>query len=402
MTNRPSLLLYCQHSLGLGHLVRSLALARALAGQFRVVLLNGGLFPEGITVPRKVEVVDLPPLGMSEDGTLISRDPRYSVAEAQRRRLETMLAVFQALRPAVLFIELFPFGRRKFAGELLPLLDAARGLGSTSPVILCSLRDILVNGRAGQAEHDERASVLANRYFDAVLVHSDPGFARLEDSFCPRTPLAIPVHYSGFVIPESSPPVPTPVERRHEIIVSAGGGLVGEPLLRAAVEAHRRLWPSQRLATRLIAGPFFPERAWSDLLGDIRTSEGLSLDRCVPDLVAAMAASAASVSQCGYNTALDVLRSGVPALVVPYGDGGENEQMHRARRLERAGALRVLDPMRLNGITLAEEIAQLLRFTPQPVALDVDGAVHSARIVARLVQDHCRVDPADTLVEAAS
>jgi hypothetical protein len=29
-------------------------------------------------------------------------------------------------RPAVLLVELFPFGRKKFAGEILPMIRAAR------------------------------------------------------------------------------------------------------------------------------------------------------------------------------------------------------------------------------------------------------------------------------------
>ena len=60
------------------------------------------------------------------------------------------------------------------------------------------------------------------------------------------------------------------------------------------------------------------------------------------DLSAEMAASRLSISQCGYNTALDIVRAGVPALVVPFADGGETEQTDRARRLEALGALRVL------------------------------------------------------------
>ena len=50
MAERPTLLFYCQHALGLGHLVRSLTLAGSLSERFNVVLLNGGRFPEGTTV----------------------------------------------------------------------------------------------------------------------------------------------------------------------------------------------------------------------------------------------------------------------------------------------------------------------------------------------------------------
>ena len=65
---------------------------------------------------------------------------------------------------------------------------------------------------------------------------------------------------------------------------------------------------------------------------------GLELVRTVPDLGAELRAAAASVSQCGYNTALELLRSRVPALVVPYATPEEDEQRRRARRLARLGA----------------------------------------------------------------
>ena len=69
--SRPTVLFYCQHSLGLGHLVRSFALAGALAERFRVVLLNGGRLPRGLPTPPGVEIVSLPPLGMTVDGALV-------------------------------------------------------------------------------------------------------------------------------------------------------------------------------------------------------------------------------------------------------------------------------------------------------------------------------------------
>ena len=59
MNNQPSLLFYCQHSLGMGHLVRSLALAAGLARSFRVVFLNGGPLPDGMQPPLGVEIVAL-------------------------------------------------------------------------------------------------------------------------------------------------------------------------------------------------------------------------------------------------------------------------------------------------------------------------------------------------------
>jgi len=69
---RDRLLFYCQHSLGLGHLARSLRLADGLTDRFDVRLLNGGRFPAGTAVPAGVDVLNLPPLGHDADGMLVS------------------------------------------------------------------------------------------------------------------------------------------------------------------------------------------------------------------------------------------------------------------------------------------------------------------------------------------
>ena len=100
MDRREPLLFYCQHSLGMGHLVRSLALAASLAERFRVVLLNGGKLPARLTVPRGVEVVNLPPLGLDSDGRLVSRDRRRTAARAKELRRALVVETYRVLRPA--------------------------------------------------------------------------------------------------------------------------------------------------------------------------------------------------------------------------------------------------------------------------------------------------------------
>jgi predicted glycosyltransferase len=369
---KPALLFYCQHSVGLGHLMRAYALCRALTDRFRVVLITGGQAPAGIAPPDGVELVALPPLGVGADGRFESHDRRFSVDRAWTARREQILAAFDELDPAVVLVELFPFGRARFARELVPLLEAARASGA---VTACSLRDILVSRRRNQREHDERACALANAYFDAVLVHSDPTFARLEDTFGERRHLAVPVHYTGFVVDADD----GERTRGEHIVVSAGGGRVGGPLLRAAAAAQRTLGAPMKL----IAGPFCAEREWREL--EAMVQDGLELVRTVPDLGAELRRAAASVSQCGYNTALAIVSAGVPALVVPYATPEEDEQRRRARRLARLGALRVLDPDQLDPVTLAAAIETLLDFEPADPAIDLDGTHRTTELLGELV-----------------
>jgi predicted glycosyltransferase len=403
--SRPTVLFYCQHSLGLGHLVRSFALAGALAERFRVVLLNGGRLPRGLPVPPGVEVESLPPLGMQVDGTLVSRDGRRSAERALELRRERMLALHAELRPEVVFVELFPFGRKKFASELVPLLEAARAAGTLT---VCSLRDILVGSRPNQAKFDERASVTANALIDAILVHADPRFARLEESFDPVTPLRVPVHYTGFVLPggeqaRALAPTPAPAARPR-VVVSAGGGAYGGALFRAAVEAHHLELADAGIDVRIVAGPFLADDEWHALREAARGRRGLEVRRSVPDLTAELSAAAGSVSQCGYNTTLDLLRTRVPALVVPFAEGNEDEQTRRAERLERVGAVRVLEAARADGPALAAEIKALLAFRPAPVELDLHGARNTALTVANLLAraDAPPPDPERPLVGVAS
>src|SRR5215475_12659543 len=157
MTTRPSLLFYCQHSMAMGHLVRSLALADSLADRFRVMLLNGGRMPKGLIIPAGVQVINLPPLGIDETNQLVSHDKRISVERALDRRKKMMRTCFDNLRPTVIMLELFPFGRKKFAVELRPLLEAAHSVEHRS-FIVCSLKDIFGCRTAIQRKYDDRAA----------------------------------------------------------------------------------------------------------------------------------------------------------------------------------------------------------------------------------------------------
>ncbi len=373
------LFFYCQHSVGMGHFVRSSAMAERLSQAFDVVFLNGGLLPAGTPFPGAVARVDLPPLGMRDDATLVSLTPGLPVDAALQRRRDQMIALLNTVKPDVVLIELFPFGRRKFEGELLPLLTAAHAGGANRPLVVSSLRDLLVTARRNQQDFDDRARALCDRLFDLVMVHTDPLFARLEDTFRPSTPLATPVAYTGFLTRGS---VEQPPGDRSGVLISAGGGHVGEPLFRAAVAAHDINWPALQLPTTIVAGPFAAPTVLADLQAAAARRQGLTVLPQVPNLVPLLMSARASVSQCGYNTALDLLRSRVPALVVPFAEGRENEQTTRAARLADRGLIRTLPSTDLAAARLAGAIRELLHFAPAMTTLDMNGADTTLRLLA--------------------
>ena len=379
MTQRKTLLFYCQHSLGMGHLIRSFSLARSLSQHFHVIFLNGGPLPQNIEPPEQITIIDLPPLGMSNDKQLLSRHHVYTVSEAKAIRRQRILQTLHQSQADVVLIELFPFGRKKFAFELLPLLKAIHKQ-KIHPQVVCSVRDILVNDRKDQQRHDDRARWLVDRYFDAVLVHADPQFARLEESFKPRKALAKPVYYTGFVTPDKPPRY-----GRNDfapLVVSVGGGLVGMPLLQTAIAAHQLLWPKIQLPFTLVAGPFLPEAEWQRLQAMATALPSITLYRSVPDLTRLIAEARASLSQCGYNTAMDLILTGTPALVVPFTEGREDEQLNRALRLQQLGLVHLLMQQQLTPERLAEKIYELLTFQPSNTdSFAIDGAQQTASLI---------------------
>ena len=165
-------------------------------------------------------------------------------------------------------------------------------------MVICSVRDLLVSGHPDKQRHDDEAAARLDAYFDAVIVHCDPRFARLEETFRPSVPAKVPVFYSGFVSARSAPPE-TARQRTGQVVVSAGGGLVGGRLFGVAVEAHKSRLSRHGLTTRIITGPFLPEADFTRLRAQAQGTDGLSVERFVPDLCEVMASSAVSVSQIG-------------------------------------------------------------------------------------------------------
>ncbi|MDY7016547.1 MAG: glycosyl transferase, partial [Cyanobacteriota bacterium] len=134
-------LFYCQHILGMGHLVRSMEIVRSLIPDFQVCFLNGGQVIEEFPAPPSVEVVNIPAIKTDPEFKELSPvEPSLSLDEVQVLRREQLLKTFNDFKPDILIVELFPFGRRRFSFELIPLMEAAKAAGTK---VVCSLRDIV-------------------------------------------------------------------------------------------------------------------------------------------------------------------------------------------------------------------------------------------------------------------
>ncbi|MEI9988219.1 MAG: glycosyltransferase [Aliidongia sp.] len=134
---------------------------------------------------------------------------------------------------------------------------------------------------------------------------------------------------------------------------------------------------------RLITGRNLSEADFTALLADL--PPGMALDRHRTDFRALLARARLSISQAGYNTVLDLLQARVPAVIVPFAEGGETEQTLRAERLQALGVAEMLPEAELTPRGLAAAIDRAT--AAAPVAFDLDGARQSAAMLMALAKN---------------
>ncbi len=390
-SNRPRLLFYCQHAMGLGHLVRSAALVHGLRN-FEVTFINAGDVVDGFRFQPSVEVVNLPPLKIGDDlSTIQDQGETDAFWAAKALRKERLVSVWQDVQPEIVVIELFPFGRKKFEFELIPLLREIL-LTKASTKVVCSLRDILVS-RNDQPEWEEKVCRLANAYFDLILVHSDPRFQRLEETFGRVSDLRCEVYYTGFVaqspyLPAESydEPLRLPNDGKPLIVASIGGGRIGGELLACTIQASASLQNTLPHHLILITGPRFPEAEWRDLARLVRGNPGISLMRYTERFLEYLENADLSISLAGYNTCMNILTTGVRALVYPITGYNADEQIIRSHKLEALGAVSVIRPEELTADALSRKVLSALeqKDARARVELDTGGVENTARILMEL------------------
>jgi predicted glycosyltransferase len=378
---RPMVLFYVQHLLGIGHLKRAATLVRAFdqAGM-DVTLVSGGEETPGLDIGG-ARFVQLDSVRAADRyfKVLVDSSGRQIDDAFKALRRDALLSLLAETAPDVLVTELFPFGRRQLSFELIPLLDAAMARDD-QPAVVCSVRDILVE--PGKPERVDEMYERLRRYYDLVLVHGDPALAAFGDTFSLAHRIENMMRYTGYVVGAARPDPGG--AGTGEVIVSAGGGAVSEPLFRAAMAARQRTRLA-RATWRMLAGVALPDEVFRALQRD--APDGVAVERARPDFTTLLANCVLSLSQGGYNTVMEVLAARARAVIVPYAGGLETEQTLRAERIGARAGLQVVAENAISPETIAEAVEAAMDGAPaDPGSLDIGGAAESARLVMDLAR----------------
>ena len=414
---------------GLGHFNRTGQLVRSMTAQGMDVTVASGTFVDPERFFGDANIVELPTYVLQNKSgkcyTIAANGerthlPDYDMEEYAERRAEAHSITIESTRPNVTVSEFWPFDRPAIDGEMESVLTVSKEV-ITDNIAVVSVRDVLDVVPDEQLTEDERAEKQErlkwvvdkiNADFDAVLVHGDPNFIPLSETFARAAELKTPVFYTGYVV--SDLPKWSEADKENApMLVSCGSGVDGHEMIYAFLTAWEKLLErsaedsgAAEVTNRplhVITGPRFAPKAFEyvvDWVQELQDNYGIDakVDNYRTDYTDLLAQAAFSISLAGYNTTLETLAVGTPSLFIPkYAvNRGKmrwsTEQLYRLERLEEKDYGRFVHPEQAQDSDVFAEIVQrefLAQTGPdrkQKAQLNFDGAANTVKIIQQLLE----------------
>jgi predicted glycosyltransferase len=367
---RLRLLFYSHDTYGLGHLRRSLALARYFRRRWpdaSQLIVTGSPLAEGYWLPEGADYVKLPSVVKVGAGRYASRSLAASFEDVRALRRDLLFAVARKFEPDALIVDHAPAGLK---GEALATLRYLKRESGATALVL-GLRDIV--DEAPRVRRDwtrEGVYDLLDQVYDRILVYGTPDIYDPVAEYGFSDGAAHKSRYVGYLRREADRPPPA-IRRElglrtdRLVLVTPGGGGDGHELCRVLLQALRLSSGRTDFDCVVVTGPLMPEEWVRQLEGAAKGLPAVRILRFVGDLAGHIAAADAVVAMAGHNSVSEILSFGRPSVLVPRVTP-RREQLVRAEALSRRGFVRMLNPADLTPRRLLGVVHDLLG-DPHPV-----------------------------------
>ena len=379
MNSGVKVMFYCHDSYGLGHLSRTLTLARYLQARNPSVsqlIVTGSPIPQTFSFPEDIDYIKLPSVVKTGQERYEPRAIRIPFDRIRRIRSEILFSAARHFQPDLLVVDHAPAGLK---GEVVATLDYLKVTVGHTRLVL-GLRDVLDDAATvRQAWARDDVYKLLDHVYDMILVYGHQHVYDIVREYGLSPVAAQKTRYVGYLRRERE--VRSREQVRAElglktdrlVVVTAGGGGDGYDLFHAVVDALRSRPKPAQFDCLLVLGPLMPTADRERLKAMMSAEASVRSLDCAEQMADYIAAADAVVSMGGYNTVCEILSFKRAAIIVPR-VAPRREQLLRAEALQRRGVVQMIHPADLSPNRLLREVEALLKQqTAARPGLPLDG-----------------------------
>tara|TARA_A100001015_G_scaffold315916_1_gene428909 strand:- start:3466 stop:4581 length:1116 start_codon:yes stop_codon:yes gene_type:complete len=358
-----------QYYRGLGHSQRTKYIAEEVSKFEEVVIIEQLFSP-----PLKYDVPMISFLRDFDVSKVKNIFQFIMTEELITHRINQFISTIEKHSLKTLVCEGFPFCRQQFAHEYFRYFEECRKRGIK---IIISVRDF-----PWDEPHDTplqdwvnySQNLVCKYYAEKILVHGDPNILPL---FSDRTihsnskaivdDINSMLHYTGYVCDNS---LQKHKKKNNIVYVCTGlnkeeGVLLFKQISKIAHKfpEYEFVMPVANKYTKLKTGK----------------KANMQLVEYIPNLREKLVDCAGIITYGGYNTTVEILQSGVPAIIVPRQDGQKMEQFVRAYTFEPYGFYGVINNKEFS--VLEDKISKMLSTDPVEFSFSLNGVEESSNVI---------------------
>jgi predicted glycosyltransferase len=380
------------YSRGMGSALRCVAIASHLSRSFpraSFLALTDlpilGRFP----LPPNFDYVHFP-AAESGDGAAEFTPHLESGSEAGRLRRTIVATTVECLEPDLVVVDRHPLGiDRELQATLVSLRERRPGAR-----LVAGLPDVLGEPAAVRAAWESTGVIdsLAQLY-DEIWVYGAPDVYGEAPAEGLPTSVRDKIVYTGYLRYDVDPDEARAKAQREGIatdeplvLVSAGSGRGGYPLLDTYLDFCEKLAADHRFESHLVCGPHMPAGDRKALEQRSRKLSAVQVNTFHANFMPYVQAASVVVATFGYNTCCELLSLDKPAVVLPC-QRSASEQVVRARAMAQRGLVGLLEPDELSPERLGVMVLERMNASalPRRRTLPLDGLETVARRVLALV-----------------
>lgn len=356
--------MYSHDTFGLGHIRRTLAIARSLRKlPATVLILTGSPLVGRFKIPRRVDFVRIPGMIKMTNEEYLPLSMKLEATEVLEIRKSIILSAAQAFSPDFFIVDKAPLGLKR---EVVDTLHWMREDLPSCTTIL-GLRDIMDEAQATIEDWESKGIYGAmEALYDEIWVYGHRSFYDPVQEYRIPDSVARKITFTGY-IPRQVPSAAEVKQVRRElgltddqkmVLMTTGGGGDGYPVVNTFLKAFEQNVAPAGMKAVIVTGPFLSPMHYKEVAGRCETL-GFQILRFHRFMEGLIGAADVIVSMGGYNTVCEIISQRKPFLIIPR-TVPRQEQLIRAEVLYRRGFCEYLHPERLSPLAVYQKVEHLL------------------------------------------